>query len=222
MAYPDYLRTYVERDARQIVNVRNLRAFDTFIRLLAARVGQVINYTSLANDVGVSSTTIKEWISILEVSYIIFTLHPYYKNYGKRLTKSPKIYFTEPGLVTSLLGIREPAHISRDPLIGNMFENLIVAELLKAQLNLGQRPDLFFYRDSNGFEIDIILEQQRLPKPIEIKAALTFSPALTKNLRSFAELVPDALEPALIYSGAPMGTPQGVKVLSYNQVSELI
>lgn len=222
MAYPDYLRTYVERDARQIVNVRNLKAFDTFIRLLAARVGQVINYTSLANDVGVSSTTIKEWISILEASYIIFTLHPYYKNYGKRLTKSPKIYFTEPGLVTSLLGIREPAHISRDPLIGNMFENLIVAELLKAQLNLGQRPDLFFYRDSNGFEIDIILEQQRLPKPIEIKAALTFSPALTKNLRSFAELVPDALEPALIYSGAPMGTPQGVKVLSYNQVSELI
>ncbi len=108
-AYSDYLRTYVERDVRQIINVRNVLAFETFIRLLASRVGQIVNYSSLAGDVGVSSMTIKEWISMLEASYIVFTLRPYHKNYGKRLTKSPKIYFTETGLVTALLGIIDEA-----------------------------------------------------------------------------------------------------------------
>lgn len=217
MAYPDYLRTYVERDVRQIVNIRNLRTFEIFLTLLASRVGQVINYSSLANDVGVSSTTIKEWISILEASYIIFTLYPYYQNYGKRLTKSPKIFFTETGLVTSLLGISTPTQVGRDPLIGNIFENLIVAEILKTRLNAGLRPNLFFFRDSNGFEIDLIIEDQRHPMPIEIKSALTFTPALTKNLRAFNAMVPDAHAPALIYAGDSMGVPQGIQVLNFTQ-----
>ncbi|MBR1979609.1 MAG: ATP-binding protein [Akkermansia sp.] len=221
-AYSDYLRTYVERDVRKIINVRNVLTFEIFIRLLASRVGQIINYSSLAGDVGVSATTIKEWVSMLEASYIVFTLHPYYKNYGKRLTKSPKIYFTETGLVTSLLGIKTVEQVGRDPLIGNIYENYVISEFLKTQLNKGETPDLFFFRDSNGFEIDLILEQQRLPKPIEIKSAYTYNADMGKNLRTFAELVLNSKTPVLIYAGQPMGKLQGVEIYQDSQIAQLL
>ena len=220
-AYSDYLRTYVERDVRQIINVRNVLAFETFIRLLASRVGQIVNYSSLAGDVGVSSMTIKEWISMLEVSYIVFTLRPYHKNYGKRLTKSPKIYFTETGLVTALLGIKSPEQVGRDPLIGNIYENYVVSEFLKTQLNKGNSPDLYFFRDSNGFEIDLILDQRRAPRPIEIKSAFTYNPDMCKNLRTFASLVANAKSPSLVYAGETMGTLQGVEVCSDGEIPRL-
>ncbi len=220
-AYPDYLRTYVERDVRQLINVRNMMAFETFIRLLASRVGQIVNYSSLAGDVGVSATTIKEWISMLEASYIVFTLRPYYKNYGKRLTKSPKIYFTETGLVTSLLGIKTVEQVGRDPLIGNIYENYVVSEFMKTQLNRGETPDLYFFRDSNGFEIDLIMEQQRVPKPIEIKSAFTYSPDMCKNLRVFTALVPESLPPVLVYAGKSMGTLQGVAICEDVEIAHL-
>lgn len=221
-AYSDYLRTYVERDVRRIINVRNVLTFETFIRLLASRVGQIINYSSLAGDVGVSATTIKEWISLLEASYIVFTLRPYYKNYGKRLTKSPKIYFTETGLVTSLLGIKTVEQVGRDPLIGNIYENYVISEFLKAQLNQGETPNLFFFRDSNGFEIDLILEQQRHPRPIEIKSAYTYNPDMVKNLRSFSALVPDSSAPTLIYAGQNMGKLQGIEVYQDSQIVQIM
>ena len=220
-AYSDYLRTYVERDVRQIINVRNVLAFETFIRLLASRVGQIVNYSSLAGDVGVSSMTIKEWISMLEASYIVFTLRPYHKNYGKRLTKSPKIYFTETGLVTALLGIKSPEQVGRDPLIGNIYENYVVSEFLKTQLNKGNSPDLYFFRDSNGFEIDLILDQRRAPRPIEIKSAFTYNPDMCKNLRTFASLVANAKSPSLVYAGETMGTLQGIEVCSDSEITRL-
>ena len=212
---------YVERDVRQIINVRNVLAFETFIRLLASRVGQIVNYSSLAGDVGVSSMTIKEWISMLEVSYIVFTLRPYHKNYGKRLTKSPKIYFTETGLVTALLGIKSPEQVGRAPLIGNIYENYVVSEFLKTQLNKGNSPDLYFFRDSNGFEIDLILDQRRAPRPIEIKSAFTYNPDMCKNLRTFASLVANAKSPSLVYAGETMGTLQGVEVCSDGEIPRL-
>ena len=222
IAYSNYMRTYVERDVRQLINIKNLSAFETFIRLLAARVGQIINYSSLASDVGISAPTIKEWISVLEASYIIFTVHPYYNNFGKRLTKSPKIFFTETGLVTSLLDINTPTQIARDPLIGSIYENLIVSEFLKARLNAGLRPNLYFYRDAHGFEIDLILDIKRRPLPIEIKSAMTYSPALIKNLQQFynnpATL---SLPPALIYSGDDLGVFQGVRVTTVDAVQEV-
>lgn len=222
IAYSNYMRTYVERDVRQLINIKNLSAFETFIRLLAARVGQIINYSSLASDVGISAPTIKEWISVLEASYIIFTVHPYYNNFGKRLTKSPKIFFTETGLVTSLLDINTPTQIARDPLIGSIYENLIVSEFLKARLNAGLRPNLYFYRDAHGFEIDLILDIKRRPLPIEIKSAMTYSPALIKNLQQFynnpATL---SLPPALIYSGDDLGVFQGVRVATVDAVQEV-
>ena len=221
MAYPDYLRTYVERDVRRLVNVQKLREFEIFIRLLAARVGQLVNYASLANDVGVSAPTIREWISVLEASYIVFTLHPYYKNYGKRLVKTPKIYFTETGLVSSLLGIRSPEQARQHPLVGNIFENLVVSELMKAQRNRGMQPNFFFFRDSSGLEVDLIMEEGLVPHPIEIKSAQTYNPALYANLLKFAALEPAAAEPTLVYGGEKMGTLQGVRVLSFAQTAQL-
>ena len=222
IAYSNYMRTYVERDVRQLINIKNLSAFETFIRLLAARVGQIINYSSLASDVGVSAPTIKEWVSMLEASYLIFTVHPYYNNFGKRLTKSPKIFFTETGLVTALLDINSPSQVARDPLIGSIYENLIVSEFLKTRLNAGLRPNLYFYRDAHGFEIDLILDIKRRPLPIEIKSAMTYTPALTKNLQQFYQnTATQALTPALVYSGENLGVFQGVKVININSVPEV-
>ena len=222
IAYSNYMRTYVERDVRQLINIRNLSSFETFIRLLAARVGQIINYSSLASDVGVSAPTIKEWVSMLEASYIIFTVHPYYNNFGKRLTKSPKIFFTETGLVTSLLDINTPAQIARDPLIGSVYENFIVSEFLKARLNAGLRPNMYFYRDAHGFEIDLILDISRRPLPIEIKSAMTYSPALIKNLQQFQNNpATNSLTPALIYNGDDLGVFQGVRVTTVNTIQDV-
>ncbi len=222
ITYADYLRTYVERDVRQLLNVRNLLSFDTFIRLLAARVGQEVNYSSLANDVGVASGTIKEWISILEASYLIFRLPPYHNNFGKRLTKSPKIYFTDTGLVCSLLGIREISQLGREPLIGNIFENFVVSELLKGRLNRGWSPGLYFFRDVYGFEIDLIIDEMRQPRPVEIKSAFTFNAAMCRNLEKFAQITPTALPPALVYAGASFGKFKDVEVLSFAELSRLI
>lgn len=222
MAYADYVRTYLERDVRQLVNVQKLREFEIFIRLLAARAGQLLNAASLANDVGVSAPTIREWLSMLEASYIIFTLYPYYKNYGKRLVKTPKVFFTETGLITSLLGITNPEQVSQHPLVGSIFENLIVSEMLKGQLNRGKKPNFFFYRDSSGLEVDLIQERTLDIQPIEIKSSITYSPALYKNLLKFMTLEPSATKPMLIYGGEDAGVLQGVKVTSFLQSAKLL
>ena len=221
IVYANYLRTYVERDVRQLLNIRNLLLFDTFIRLLAARVGQEVNYASLAGDVGVSASTIKEWVSLLEASYVIVRIPPYHNNYGKRLTKSPKIYFTDTGLVASLLGIREISQLSREPLIGNIFENFIVTEILKARLNAGLSPSMYFFRDAYGFEIDLIIDSHRQPKPVEIKSAYTFNPSMCKNLEKFAKLVPDTQSPALVFAGDSVGAFKDIEVLNFTQLSSL-
>lgn len=222
IAYQDYLRTYVERDARKIIHLHKLKEFEMFIQLLAARVGQVINYSSLANDVGVSMPTIREWVSVLEASYIIFTLYPYHSNFGKRLIKSPKIYFTETGLAASLLGLDTPDQVLRDPLVGNLFENLIVSEILKSYLNCGKRPRLSFFRDSNGLEVDLILDHQRCPIPIEIKSSRTCNSSLCRNLRLFKRIAPMALSPTLIYGGDAPVSLQDVVALPFYQASYCI
>ena len=220
--YADYWRTYIERDVRQIVNVRSLKHFELFLKLLASRVGQVINCSSLANDVGVSASTIGEWISVLEASYVVFTVYPYYNNYGKRLTKSPKIYFTEPGVVSCLLDIETPSQLGRDPLLGHIFENMVVVEALKARFNAGKRSNLYFFRDTRGFEVDLILDEQRRPRPVEIKSGMTFTPAMVRNVQQFASAVKDSLPPALIYGGETMGMFQNVQVCSLGDMNAVI
>lgn len=201
MAYANYFRTYVERDVRQLMEVRNQQVFETFIRLLAGRVGQLLNLSAMAGDVGVSSTTLKHWLSILEASFVIFRLPPYYRNFGKRLVKSPKVYFSEPGLACWLLGIESAAEAARDPLHGNLFENLVVAEAFKARLNAGREPRLYFWQDSHRNEVDLVVEAQRQLIPIEIKSAMTWHRDLAANILKFQRSVPDARAGFVLYAG---------------------
>jgi uncharacterized protein len=200
-AYANYFRTYVERDVRQLSEIRNLNLFENFIRLLAGRIGQPLNLSSLCNDVGASHTTLKEWLSLLEASYIIFKLRPYYRNFGKRILKSPKIYFIEPGLACWLLGIESPKEAARDPLHGNLYENMVVVEALKARLNAGKEPRLYYWQDSNHNEIDLIYERQRQLVPIEIKSAMTWNRDFVANINKFKNNIKDAENGYVIYAG---------------------
>jgi len=172
----NYLQTYVERDVRQILNVRDLGLFEQFVFYLAGRAGQLLNYESMANDLGLTGKTLKQWISVLEASFVIFRLLPYSENFGKRQVKSAKLYFTDTGFLCHLLGIDRAEKVGRDPLLGGLFENLVVAEAMKARLNRGTLPHLYFFRDNNGNEVDLLYQKGRSLVPIEIKASRTLSP----------------------------------------------
>lgn len=182
--YSDYFKTYIERDLRQLANLRYIRQFELFIRLLAGRVAQILNVDSLANDTGVSSGTIREWLSLLEASYIIKLLPPYYRNFGKRFIKSPKIYFVETGLVSYLLGIKEIKQVATHPLIGNLFENMVIMDAFKKRLNAGNDGDLYFMRTNHGVEVDLVKEVNGKLDLYEIKAGATFHDEMAKNLRA--------------------------------------
>jgi predicted AAA+ superfamily ATPase len=220
-AYRNYFQTYVERDLRQMINLKDLTQFEIFLKLLAGRIGQIVNLNSLSNDVGVSGTTLNGWLSILEASFIIFRLYPYFENFGKRIIKSPKIYFTEIGLVTYLLGIEDVNQVSRDPLIGNLFENLIVMEAVKTRLNKGLDPNLFFYRDNNGNEVDLIYKRSRELIPIEIKSAKTLNQSLFKGINYFRKISPNAGEGYLIYGGDLSPDADSIKVRNFTRTSEI-
>ncbi len=219
--YRSYCQTYIERDIRQMINLRRLADFENFTRLLAGRVGQVLNLNSLSNDVGVSSTTLKEWLSVLEASYTVFRLNPYFENFGKRIIKSPKIYFTEVGLASYLLGIESPALVTRDPLIGNLFENLVVIEALKARLNAGKEPELYFYRDNKGNEVDLLFRKNRRLVPIEIKSAMTFHPEFTKGIARFRKIASDTAEGYVVYAGNLTPELPHARVLHFTDVKKI-
>ena len=209
--YENYLSTYVERDVNQMSHVRNRREFDVFLRILAGRAGQLVNCQSIANDIGVSLPTVKGWIAILEACFIIVLLPCYYRNFGKRFVKTPKIYFTDVGLLTHLLGIREQGQIARDPLFGAVFENMVVMEAFKAKLNRGLPPDLYFIRDRSGTEVDLVAEQGRSLHLFEIKAAASYSSEFTRNMERLANGIEDVASRSVIYSGGdlPNGTIAG-------------
>ena len=200
MAYRNYLQTYVERDIRQLINLKDLALFEKFLRLLAGRIGQIINLNSLANDTGVSATTLSNWLSVLEASYIIYRLNPYYENFGKRVIKSPKLYFIETGLACYLLGIEDEKQLARDPLLGNLFENMVVMEAIKNRFNKGLDPNLYFFRDSNQNEVDLILKRGSDLIPIEIKASQSWNKRFAKNLHKFNTLSGGAMG-CVIYGG---------------------
>jgi hypothetical protein len=183
------------------MNVRNIHQFENFVRLLAGRTGQVLNLLSLSNDLGVSSTTLGEWLSVLEASWLVFRLPPYFTNQRKRIIKTPKIYFTEIGMVSYLLGLETPAQVARDPVIGGIFENLVVMEALKARLNQGRDPDLFFYRDNNKNEVDLIYKRHQNLIPIEVKSAMTWHESFGHNLRYFQNVFNESSKGYVIYAG---------------------
>lgn len=219
--YANYFRTYVERDVRQLMEIRNLGLFENFVRLLAGRIGQPLNLSSLSGDVGVSGTTLKEWLSLLEASFVIFRLTPYYRNFGKRLTKSPKIYFIEPGLAAWLLGIESAKEAARDPLHGNLFENMVVVEALKARLNAGKEPGLYFWQDSNRNKVDLIYEKQRRLVPIEIKSAMTWHRDFTANISKFQRSIADAEAGYVIYAGDLFPSGKGFTALGHASTSTI-
>lgn len=219
----DYFATYVERDVRQLINLRHLREFGQCVRLLAGRTGQLLNQSSLGNEVGVSSNTITQWLSILEASFLVFSLAPWSVNIGKRLVKSPKIYFYDVGLACWLLGIKTVEQLQHHPLRGALFENLVVLEVLKSLRNQGLRDPLYFFRDSNGLEIDLLLDHADGLQLVEIKASQTVSAPLFKNLRTVSTLLGNRVKSQhLIYGGAERQVRTGVQVLPYGQAGTLV
>ena len=197
----DYFQTYVERDVRNLLRVQDLQTFETFVRLCAGRVGQLLNHTSLANDAGISSTTARDWIGLLETSFILFRLSPYHANISKRLIKSPKLYFHDVGLAAYLIGVEEESHLRNHPLRGQLFENMVIADLLKKRFNRGQDNRLCFFRDSTGNEVDLLYPDGPDFLPVEVKSGKTISTDAFKGLRTFAAIRSDRGPPGLIVHG---------------------
>jgi predicted AAA+ superfamily ATPase len=209
----DYYQTYVERDVREIVNVGDIETFGRFVRLCAGRNGQLLNLTSLANDCGITHTTARRWLSVLEASFLVFLLRPHHRNFSKRLIKTPKLYFLDSGLLCYLLRIRAPEDLRLHASRGSIFEGFVVAELLKNYLNTGREPDLYFWRDSAGHEIDVLIEQRQELMPVEIKSGQTVASDFFSGIRFWRKLVDDEHAPAaLIYSGDRSFLRQGVTI----------
>jgi len=197
----NYILTYIERDIRSLVNVDNLRVFENFIKACAASAGQLVNYTSISNMIGTSLPTVKKWISLLETSGIVFLLQPYHKNFNKRLVKTPKLYFTDTGIVSYLLSIKNPDELKNHPLYGNIFENFIISEIYKRISHTGEQPPLFFWRDKTGNEIDLIVEKKEL-LPVEIKSSRTYNTSFSAPVSAWLALKGNEAEKGfIIYRG---------------------
>ena len=221
--YRDYFSTYVEKDVRMMLNIKNLGAFETFVKLLAGRVGQLVNLSSLANDAGISIPTLKEWLSVLEASFIVFQLPCYFENFGKRLVKSKKLYFTEVGLASWMLGIETPEQASRDPLFGGLFENLVIVEALKSRFNAGERPDLYFLRDSQGLEADLLFQKSHNELiPIEIKGGMTWNKDFCRNLLKLRKLSGKFTPGYVIYAGDLTPEIEGIKFLNFKDTASAL
>jgi len=198
----NYIKTYLERDVRDMINLKDLNTFQKFLKLLAGRVGQLLNHSNLANDVGVSATTIKHWISILSASFLIYELPPYFANTRKRMVKTSKIYFTDTGVAAFLLGINTASQLERDPLRGALFENAVVMEAVKRFRNHGVNGSLYFYRDSNGVEVDLVCDLDGALFPIEVKSSETYTKSFLRGLKSFKSAFPDRVDDgAVVYNG---------------------
>lgn len=218
--YPAYLRTYLDRDVRQIVNVGNISQFHTFLRLCAGRIGSLFNASELANEVGVSSNTINSWLNVLEASYIIFRLRPWSENTRKRLVKSPKIYFCDTGLACYLLDIETAAQLSRDKMRGHLFENLVIAEALKKRLNDGREPNMFFFRDAKGNEIDLLTLHGGMLSAYEIKSSATYSTDFEKTLRNAATLInTPVVQRTVIYGGDYQNAAGDIRITNWREMT---
>jgi uncharacterized protein len=221
--FPNYLRTYLERDVRTLLNVGNLLDFERFLRLCAGRTGQLLNLSALASDTGISVSTARAWISVLEASYTIFLLPPFHNNFNKRIIKMPKLYFRDTGLLSWLLGIMEAGQLSTHFAVGAIFENAIVSELAKQFYNRGKLPQFYFFRDSNGNEVDLLIEQGPALHAIELKYGKTVNPDYFKGLKYWTRLTgsPEGAG-IVVYGGELASGRQEGRVVPWNRLEGLV
>ncbi|PKP48894.1 MAG: AAA family ATPase [Bacteroidetes bacterium HGW-Bacteroidetes-11] len=221
-AYRNYYETYIERDLHKLIKVNDLSQFQHFVRICAGRAGNLVNLSAIANETGVAVGTVKSWIAVLEASYIVFLLQPFSDNINKRMIKSPKIYFFDVGLLCFLLGIEDANQLSRDPLRGAIFENMVVVELMKKRFNKGLDSNLFFYRDSNHSEVDIIRRHGMDLQPIEIKSSVTFHPDFLKQFSQFYKTFEGrTIDPFLVYDGDLEQKVRDVQLVNFRNMNEL-
>lgn len=218
--YPSYVKTYLERDVRDLLQIKDMMQFQTFLRLCAGRIGSLFNATELSGEIGVSANTIKSWLSVLQASYIVMLLPPYYENTKKRLIKTPKLYFCDTGLACYLLGIETEQQLSRDKMRGHLFENFIITEAVKKRYNQGKEHNLFFYRDSNGVEVDLLIKNGSDFSAVEIKSSQTYHPEFEKGIRSLAVLMKSRLKnKAILYAGDFENDRADVQLLNYKKMN---
>lgn len=214
--YPAYMRTYLERDVRQLLQVKDLYQFQTFLRLCAGRTGSLFNASELSNEVGISVNTVRSWLSILQASYIVFMLHPYFDNSRKRLTKTPKLYFYDTGLACYLLGIENETQLNSDRMRGHLFENMVISDIMKRRAHAGKSTDLMFYRDSNGNEIDLLVPDGQTWEGYEIKSSSTYNSAFEKGFHSITnQLDAQLTRRAVIYCGTQERHDAHIEVLNF-------
>lgn len=221
-AYRNYFQTYIERDVRRLINIKDMQLFQKFVVLCAGRIGSILNKESLGNDLGISNKTIGVWLSILQASFIIFFLPPYFENFGKRITKSAKLYFNDVGLASYLLGIENITQIARDPLRGFLVENLVILDLMKSRLNKGLDPQLYYYRDNHKNEIDVIFKQAQHLIPIEIKAAETFNRNFLTGVNFYKNLVGERMPHGfVVYAGKHEQEINDISILNYKNIAKI-
>lgn len=218
--YGDYYQTYVEKDIRSLTHIENLAGFDRFVRLVAGRSGQLVNHSSLASDAGISSPTAKSWLSLLEASFICYTLQPHFRNFSKRIIKSPKVYFYDTGLLCYLLRIRDLKQLESHPLRGAIFENWVISEHFKNAFNLGREAPYYFWRDQHGHEVDLICDQGQILDLIEIKSGQTFHPDFLKNILWLGSLQ-GTHTGTLIYGGADSFEFKGYTIRSWDKLFQV-
>ncbi|MCK5132793.1 MAG: ATP-binding protein [Candidatus Sabulitectum sp.] len=219
--YPSYVQTYVERDVRMIRNIGNISRFQHFLKLCAARTGQLLNFSALANDCGISHTTASQWISILEASYIVFLLRPHHRNFNKRLVKMPKLYFYDTGLATYLLGIHSIEQLSTHYSKGALFESFAVSEFVKNAYNRGREPHCFFWRDKTGNEIDLLIEDGSCLFPVEIKSGKTVNQNFFKGLKYWRRISDSNESGIVIYGGDRQQERESFKVITWQSIETL-
>ena len=216
--YNNYIRTYIERDVRQLKNIKDLYTFERFIKLCAGRIGQLLNMSNLAIETGVDHKTISSWLGILESSFVIYRLQPHHKNFNKRIVKMPKLYFYDTGLASALLGIQNPEQLDTNPYRGALFENFVIAELIKKSFNKAQPHRIYFWRDNTGHEIDVIIESANSLFPIEIKSGKTITSAYFSGL-SFWNRISQQEGGTVIYGGdSYQKRSNGIEVLPWNKI----
>lgn len=221
--YPSYVRTYLEKDVRELLQIKDQIRFTKFLKLCAARIGSLFNASELGAEVGVSSKTISHWLSVLQASYLITLLPPYYENIPKRLVKSPKLYFNDPGLACYLLDIESPQQLDRDKMRGAIFENMIVMEAIKHRYNMGLEGGVFFYRDSNQNEVDLLIKQEGELIAIEVKSSMTYSSSFEKALTQIEGWIkPPISKKAIVYSGDFENTSGNINLINYRHISSIL